>query len=268
VTEHPEGRRRFEQEEEEDSFRGRLDARALPGGGKAVTVIVLLGVCIFVDAAALVVDALQYRLIEGAVHGKQPPQALAALYDSLEWMVGLVQIVLLIATAVAFCIWTFRAYKNLKRLRVGGLQHSPGWAVGYFFIPIVQWYKPSVVFVEMWKASDPKAPIDDPAAWQTSSSGALIGPWWICWIVSNLISSWSARLSFSTVNPSLKELQTQVTFVALSDALSILAGLFAILVVKGIQDRQSRKYHLVLAGESSYFADRFRKGISCSALEP
>jgi hypothetical protein len=208
-----------------------------------------------VDAGALVLNVLVYRMIDGSLKGKTPVQNQTAAYE-LENLFVLVQSALMIATAVAFCIWTFQAYKNLTRLRVRGLKHSPGWAVGYFFIPILNWFKPCVVFVEMWRASAPTAAADDPTAWQRTNGASLVGLWWICWIASRILGNCSARLSFPPANPSLQELQTQSGVAILCDALSILAALFAILLVKRIQDRQAQKYLRVLAAESSYLAER------------
>ncbi|MFC1995866.1 DUF4328 domain-containing protein [Chloroflexota bacterium] len=45
--------------------------------------------------------------------------------------------ILFVITAVLFYMWIHRAHRNLPSLGVSGLKYSPGWAVGGFFIPIL-----------------------------------------------------------------------------------------------------------------------------------
>jgi hypothetical protein len=255
VTEHPKTPRRLPEEEDEDHPHERFLARDLPGGGRALAVIILLGLTILCDAAGLAVDAMQYRLVEDALRGIKPNQAEATLYDGLETGIGVLDVLLSIVTAVLFCVWTYRAYKNLRRLGVRGLRYSPGWAVGYFFVPIANLFKPCAVFLEMWKASDPKAPVDDAYAWQDRSGGVLVGLWWTSWIISNLISNISLRASLATPNPGLDELKHQITAVALARICSIPAAILAILVVKFIQDREAESYRRLGEADAIYIKD-------------
>jgi heme/copper-type cytochrome/quinol oxidase subunit 2 len=57
-------------------------------------------------------------------------------------IVALFHIPLGIATIVFFLIWEYRAYKNLSALNAQNLEHSPGWAVGWWFIPFANLVKP------------------------------------------------------------------------------------------------------------------------------
>jgi hypothetical protein len=210
-----------------------------------------------IDAAGLAVDALEYGLIDDAIHGKQPPQGQAALYDSVESMTGIVEFLVYLATVVMFCIWTHRAYKNLQLLRVPGLKHSPGWAVGYFFIPILSLFKPCVVFLEMWRASDPNTDLDDHHSWNARSGGTLVGLWWTFWIISNVVSNISARMGLRSGQASLEELKMQAIVSGLAHCVAIPAAILAILVVKGIQYRQVEKHQRMLEAESLHIEDRF-----------
>jgi hypothetical protein len=211
-----------------------------------------LGLTILCDAAGLAVDCLQYGLVEDALRGIQPNHAQAMLYDSLESGIGVLDIVLYLATAVLFCVWAYRAYKNLPRLGIRGLKHSPGWAVGYLFIPILNWFKPCVVFLEMWKASDPKAPLDDAYAWQERSGGALVGFWWAFWIISRVTAFVSSRASWGSHNPTLHEIKFQIGALALARIASTLAAILAIFVVMRIQTRETESYRRLGEAEAGY----------------
>src|SRR5579883_37701 len=52
------------------------------------------------------------------------------------------ELLVLLACCVTFLIWVYRTYGNLRAFGATGLSSSPGWAVGYYFIPILWFYKP------------------------------------------------------------------------------------------------------------------------------
>src|SRR5688572_9717366 len=60
-----------------------------------------------------------------------------------------------VAAIVVFLVWMRRSYINLKALGVRGLEYSPGWAVGCWFIPFVNLVRPYTIMKEIWTRSDP-----------------------------------------------------------------------------------------------------------------
>jgi hypothetical protein len=258
LTEHPKARQRrmFADDEGGDHPPAQFLDRGLPGRKRANAAMILLGMSMIVDAASIGVEGLHHRLAEAEIRGIKVDQAQETLYDALELALGASEVVVTIATGVVFCVWTYRAYKNLRLLGVRGLKHSPGWVVGYFFIPILNLFRPCAVFLEMWKASDPDAPLDDAYAWQHRSGGVLVGWWWACYLISGVISYVSFRVSILSLNPTLDQLNTQFTFATLASGTSIVAALLAILVVKRIQDRETETYRRLGEAEAAYFKNR------------
>lgn len=57
-------------------------------------------------------------------------------FDLLELITGLLQITVFIATAIFFLIWLYRVYGNLRSLGASTVEYTPGWAVGWFFVPL------------------------------------------------------------------------------------------------------------------------------------
>ena len=53
-----------------------------------------------------------------------------------------------VATAVFFLMWMFRASKNLQSLQSYSQRFSAGWAVGWWFIPIMSFFRPYQVMAE------------------------------------------------------------------------------------------------------------------------
>ena len=111
---------------------------------------------------------------------------------------------LLIADFVLFimCIvfvgrWIYRASRNAHALR-GDLTITPGWAVGWYFVPIATWWKPFEAMKETWSASFPTA----------DGHGQPVPPmlrlWWGLWVTSTILGNISFRLSLREgIDPSL-----------------------------------------------------------------
>lgn len=93
--------------------------------------------------------------------------------------VGL-SILIFIITVVFWCIWVHRVSSNAHSLGAQGMSFSPGWSVGYYFIPILCVWKPYQAMVEIWKASA------GPSDWQSRDAGAVVHLWWTFGILSSI----------------------------------------------------------------------------------
>jgi len=150
-------------------------------------------------------------------------------------LLGVIQIPLPIATGVAWLMWQHRAQANLHAAGIGGLKFTPGWAVGYWFVPIVNLVRPYQSVKELWSASDPGAP--DEADWQKVSGAARVGWWWLVLLASNLAGV-GAPWEIATIDDARRWL----TVTVVGEALSIAAAALAISIVMQIQQRQQRKF--------------------------
>jgi len=71
--------------------------------------------------------------------------------------IALFQAPVYIATSVMFLIWLFRIYKNLDVLESQqNREFTPGWAVGWWFVPFANLVKPFQVMREAWFDSNPE----------------------------------------------------------------------------------------------------------------
>ena len=156
--------------------------------------------------------------------------------QELGGIVAIFQVLAFVTTAVLFLRWTHRAYKNLAAFGTYGLHTTPGWAVGYFFVPIVNLYKPLVIFSEMWRASTPDTDTSNSLAWGSVRVPGLLMGWWLCWVLHGFLDravfSQAFRGSGGTPDPVLS---------AASDGTGIVAAVLAILVVRRLSARQQAK---------------------------
>lgn len=105
-------------------------------------------------------------------------------------IVGLVYIlflVSLIASIVIVAMWIHRAHANLRLAGIDGLEFSPTWAFGWFFIPIANLFKPFQAMRELWNAahgtSDGFSQPADPR----------LSAWWGFWITGNIVCNVGSR---------------------------------------------------------------------------
>jgi hypothetical protein len=88
-----------------------------------------------------------------------------------------------LATGITFLMWVYRMNKNTHACGAADLSYTPGWAVGWFFIPLANLVMPCLVVQEIYRASR------HPVQWKQVSCSLLVTAWWICWVVGALVGS-------------------------------------------------------------------------------
>ena len=140
-------------------------------------------------------------------------------------------------TAIFFLLWTYRSYRHLSALSDRNLRFSPGWAVGWFFAPIMNLFRPYQVMKEMWKESDPDADPSRPEEGKGRTGSPLLKGWWGLWLLNNLLAGVSA---FVPMDPG-----ESARFMFLSSIAGILLCLAAFLLVRAIDRRLAKKRALL-----------------------
>lgn len=156
---------------------------------------------------------------------------------------GLVSLVLLpafIFTVITFLIWLHRVYTNLPAIGSDQMEFTPGWAVGWWFIPFANLVKPFQAVRTAWSESDPEVDIDSGFL---SSVGAaaptFMSIWWAFWIIGNIISNLTGRLELAA-KPGEEAI---LGYAAIIESLIwIVATVLAVKVVLAITDRQQTRF--------------------------
>lgn len=145
----------------------------------------------------------------------------------------------LLACAVSFCIWTYGAARNARAFGAG-LGETPGWAVGSYFIPILNLWKPYQILASIWRGSDPRGGSREP---ELLSGGApppwWFLTWWITWLASRLGAFWASKLLQSANNPD--EIANGLHWLIGSLALEVIAAFFLLTVVWRLTRRQEER---------------------------
>ncbi len=212
----------------------------------AQCVLILLAVLVVLDIVAVVSGYIEIRLISGAMRGETVTMAEATASDSRQAVINHIYIVLFNITTILFCIWIYRAHRNLPSLGASGLKYSPWWAVGGFFIPFLNLVRPLQVTTEIWKASDPITDINDSVTWQSAPTSPFIISWWVLFLIliSGLLGNLILRLSLQA--ETLGEMLTKSWVAFATDIVEIPTAILLILVIRNIDLRQAKKNQLLI----------------------
>lgn len=93
---------------------------------------------------------------------------------------ALLSIVSAIATVILVACWIYRANANAHVLG-GGLSITPGWAVGWYFVPVACLFQPYIAMKETWLASH------FGNDWGNGDATHLLRWWWGLWIVNGVL---------------------------------------------------------------------------------
>jgi len=198
---------------------------------RAVIVKILLIVNAVVAGLILLVDALTLVFplpIPGQEPGENPMGIVLAI---LMFLLGVFEIIVYLTTVVFFCMWLYRSYNNLRAFdQWSRLDSSAGWAVGSFFIPFVNLVVPYRAVREVWQNSWPP----EEARLSAPDPPASFPLWWMFWLLAAFAGQISWRVTFTEGVPA----NTAALISIGAGALSILAAVFAFLVVNAIDKRQ------------------------------
>lgn len=109
-------------------------------------------------------------------------------HTAIQTPIWMLCVVTQIGASIAFLFWVYHAHRNLRPLQNDTLEFTSGWAVGWFFVPIMQLFKPFEVVREIWRRSDPDSIGEGQPAW-FQVSVPLVRWWWGFHLVS-LFAGW------------------------------------------------------------------------------
>lgn len=124
----------------------------------------LLWVCLALDVIGIASGFMQRGLLTRIAAGAQLGPDEADTNDAREHLIGIIQICAFIVTGIVWLVWLYRAYANLRLVGTKKSQFTPGWAVGYWFIPLLNLVRAYQIVVDLWIRSDNGNAADNVAA--------------------------------------------------------------------------------------------------------
>ena len=168
--------------------------------------------------------------------------------DNGQMAIAILSGIVYLTTAIIFLRWIYVSQRNAKALGADGLRFTPGWAVGWYFVPFATYWKPYQAMRETFRASHP----DYGPNWQEAPRAPILPAWWTLWILHTAIGRTSTRLMFraDTIEDYLASSRLSFT----TDLLALLLTGVAILLVTQLQALQDAKQRSLNAAASVAFS--------------
>jgi hypothetical protein len=212
---------------------------------RASWVVALLALSAVATLVSLVFVFMELDLLRQAESGNPPSVAEGTASDERIVIMSLVAGLVAIPTIVMWLVWQYRAHANLPALGAMNLRHRPGWAVGWWFIPVANAAMPYLTMRELHKASDPGAGAID---WKAKRTSPLLWLWWGGWL-SGIVLNSIAAVYAAGPSPSLEGLITSEQFTIAGALVNVATAILAVLLVRTIDRRQRTKMANLAATE-------------------
>jgi|694.fasta_scaffold25150_9 hypothetical protein len=147
--------------------------------------ITLIWICLIVNLISLFSSYLQFQLLTQLSKGVEIANYKLEQNDSREQLVGIVTLIVSIISAVAFIQWFRRAYFNLHSL-VPNLTYSEGWAAGSWFVPVIGFFRPYQIMVELYNKTIARL-VERKLFENQSFDLSFVKVWWALWIIVSII---------------------------------------------------------------------------------
>lgn len=141
----------------------------------------------------------------------------------------LLNLFVLIVSFILIGRWIYRASANAHTL-TADLPISPGWAVGWYFVPVANLWKPFEGMKQIWLASHYGS------NWEGGVATDLLNWWWGLWILDGVLNNASWRLG-SKVPQFAADIDLVEIFV------DIALSLILIRIMRQIRDAQKVTRH-------------------------
>ena len=198
------------------------------------TLILLLKATILISLVAAISSMFEVKLINDMTTGNFDYTIVdqANANDLRQQLIGIIQFSIFIITSIVFLRWICFSNSNSRSLGASGMQFTPGWTIGYYFVPFLNLYKPYRAMKEIWKTSK------DPKNWEMVKTPSFFPQWWTLWLISNILGNISFRLSMKAEE--LNELFVSSSVTLASDLVDIPLTLIAIKMVSQIFEMQMK----------------------------
>lgn len=161
-------------------------------------------------------------------------------HETREDMLGLALLAASIGSMIAFLMWMHRANRNLRSLGAANPRFTPGWVVGWWFIPIFSLFRPYQAMREIWLASDPGDLVNTENTPWLRPGAAVVGWWWALFLLMHVTGLISGQ--FASRAEAIDELILSSRISIADSLITVPAALLAIAVIRRITANQDRRH--------------------------
>jgi hypothetical protein len=216
--------------------------------------VALLAVMALVDAGAALADLDETRVLDRLLAGEDVPSDEVTASDDRVAITVALQSLMMLAIILVWLVWFYRAYTNVPRLSSRPLRFGKGWAIGAWFVPILNLFRPKQITNDIWRAAEYEP--DPSIALHNRPVSALLHWWWALWVIDSLVTSAWVRTFLDA--QTVADQRRSASLLVFMDSGSVALDVVTIAVVLAISRRYERR-------RSRLFASAGASGQSPSA---
>lgn len=152
------------------------------------------------------------------------------LSDVVIGIVGLIQFTMFFVVGPVFLRWIYKMNETLRTTCSDQMEFTPGWSIGWYFVPIANFFKPFQAMREIWLMSHKGV----------SASYSILGWWWFLWIVSNFVGRIVLRAATHAENAG--DYATSSLVYLLSDGIDVALNVVALVMVTRIAEAYANNF--------------------------
>jgi uncharacterized protein DUF4328 len=210
--------------------------------GKAQVAMGAVTVSIVLQTIMAISFLMQLFMLYDAESGAGLDPAAANANDLRQQVIGGILVLSTLVSLITLLVWVYAVHVNLPALGATKLDFTPGWSVGWFFIPIMNLFKPYQAVSEIWYRSQ-AAPHDG----RPALGAALVGWWWGLRIASAI-----TERGFTAYSRQADTIDTliSVSWIAIILTFTLDAPMFVtqLLMIRRIQRFQEERYEQISRG--------------------
>jgi hypothetical protein len=172
----------------------------------------------------------QYELLTDAKNGIAVTHQAAISNQMHIQIISVINIILLCTSIIVFLMWIYRAYDNLTKLNITTLNFTPGWAVGFWFVPILSLVNPYTAMREIWEETQNYTLSKEQK--QNLIKPTLVRIWWALYLTNIFVSYFV--LIFFKGDSSIDGLLTLTTALMVSNTFTIAVKIVTLVMINKI----------------------------------
>ena len=107
-------------------------------------------------------------------------------------------VIIYLTSGIIYFVWVRRSYRNLTTLQSNPNEYSSAWAIGSYFVPIVNLFRPYTIMQEIWFGSQPESKLEEESDYEFQdriNSTTFIKVWWAIFLINGFANNFFLRLS-------------------------------------------------------------------------
>lgn len=195
--------------------------------------IFFLWALIAMSIVDVMMDVMQLNLLENT---RTFTTQYIKLNDSRVLIVKIVHGCIILIASIMVLMWQYKANENCHGFGAQGMRFTPGWTVGWHFVPFMSFFRPYQVMQEIWKVST------DPIEWSNQAGSVLINWWWATCLISIFIGKAFSKIVTAGISQGISILQLeQATTSSIVTNCAILVNcIMTIWVISVISEKQKK----------------------------